>query len=359
MSIVTGSGQTYTDQEVKDWFNVNDPTHTNDGAVAKRAAELGGLDQGEIANALTIGRGGQNGTVQDPAKVGQWVAEPNSGYGWDSQGGLIFKQGQRPPAASGSSGYSPAQLGNPTSWNVTPDQTVEGRVASIINGNSPLQVQARSRSLDAMNSRGLANSSLAITAGEDAAYNAALPIATADASTFAKAAGYNADQSNQFTVRNADYSNQFGLAEIQARTSMSTAQLNSDTARYTANLDSASRERATQFQASNNTLLQTNQQAAGAFNAAMSAVNNIQMNNQMDADTKTKAVANVWHDLQTQFRVLGSVAGLDLTSQLNFAGYPGFDAQGNWVGNAPAATPAPTAAPASIVGTAETGGNSV
>jgi hypothetical protein len=66
----------------------------------------------------------------------------------------------------------------------------------------------------------------------------------------------------------------------------------------------------------------------------------------------------VWRDVQNQLRVLGSVAGLDLTRQLSFAGYPGFDNQGNWVGfedgpgaytrgtaPAPAPTPAPTPAP--------------
>ena len=76
------------------------------------------------------------------------------------------------------------------------------------------------------------------------------------------------------------------------------------------------------MQADNQTLLQTNSNAAQAFNTAASAINNIANNAAMDGDTKTRATADVWNNLQTQLKVLGSVAGLDLTKTLNFAGYP-------------------------------------
>jgi hypothetical protein len=49
-------------------------------------------------------------------------------------------------------------------------------------------------------------------------------------------------------------------------------------------------------------------------------------------NAKTQAVAQIQRDLQSQLRVLGATSGLDLTSQLNFAGYDGFDGSGNFVG---------------------------
>lgn len=350
------TGQTFSDQEVADWMKAYSPTDAQNGALAQRAAELG-LNKDQITTALSIGRNGN----QDPANVDSWVNNtPQNGYQWNDEGIIVrarTKPAPRPPT-NGNTMTAP-QLGTPTRWDVTPEQTVEGRVASIMRDrNNPLMVQARTGALESMNARGLANSSLAVSAGETAAYQAAVPIAQADASTFAKAAGYNADQSNQFAVKNADLQSLAGQANLQSNTQLSTAQLNADTQRYLAGLDNASRERVTQLQSSNSTLLNSNQQAAQAFNQAVVTVGNINMSTTMDADTKTRAVAGVWRDVQNQLRVLGSVAGLDLTRQLSFAGYPGFDNQGNWVGfedgpgaytrgtaPAPAPTPAPTPAP--------------
>ena len=68
------------------------------------------------------------------------------------------------------------------------------------------------------------------------------------------------------------------------------------------------------------------------MNQAVSAVSAIQNNANMDGATKTQAIANIWRDVQTQLRVIGGVAGLDLVKDLNFANYPGFDAAGNYVG---------------------------
>ena len=262
-----------------------------------------------------------------------------------AQASQLTGQQNRPNSAGGGGIINAAQLGSPTPWNVTDEQTVEGRINRLTDPNSPIIQQARTRALQFANQRGLLNSSIASTAADSAAYEAAIPIAQADAATYAKAAGYNADQSNQFAARNAEMDNQMRLAQLNADTQTKIAQLNVD-----------AQTQANTVADANKKLLETNSQAAQAFNTAMSAINNIQNNNQMDADTKTRGVSSVWRDLQTQLNVLGTVAGLNLTSALNFANYPGFDAQGRWVGfedgpgavtrgtappPAPAATPAP------------------
>jgi hypothetical protein len=247
------------------------------------------------------------------------------------------------PAATGGTGggstgiiasqTKSAQLGTPTDWNVTPDQTVEGRIAAIIGDkNNPLQQIARTNALEEANSRGLANSAMAVSAGERAAFEAAMPIATADAATFAKAAGYNADQKNQFARENVTAENQFRMQGMNNDAQKDLALINRDTQLQLSRMNSEQQQLAAKLELDNQKLLQTNGKAAEAFNTAMSAINNVNMNDKMDADTKTRTVASIWRDTQIQLNTLGRVAGLNLTQDLDFANMPGFNDKGLYVG---------------------------
>jgi hypothetical protein len=233
--------------------------------------------------------------------------------------------------AAGSSNYAP--------WNVTPEQTVEGRIASIINGGSPIIAQARAGAVDAMNARGLSNSSLATTASDAAAYQAAIPIASADAATTAKASGYNADIQNQIGMQGRQLASQEKQAQLGADTQKYTAQLNADTQRYVSGLSSQTQVQVQQMQQDNQKLLQTNGNAAQAFNQSMVAIANIEQNDKMDAAAKQQAIAQIMQNLQAQMRTIGTVANIDLSGTLNFQNMPGFDANGHWIGF-PATPPA-------------------
>jgi hypothetical protein len=273
------------------------------------------------------------------------------------------------------------RIGTPTSWDITSDQTVQGQIQKILDPNNPLMVQAKTTADEEWNRRGLVNSGMAATGAQDAMLRAAVPIATSDAATYGKAAGYNADQLNQVATKNAEMANTVGIANLNANNSwaqanlgantqldqtrmqigsqldqtrmqigsqQAIAQLNSDTQKYVNQLDSATKLQAQQMQDANQTLLNTNQQAASMFNQAMVSMANIQNNPNLDADNKTQAIAQVWGTLQTQVKVLSAVTGLNLN--LNFAGFPGFNEQGEFVGvgnegGAVNATPVPTAAP--------------
>lgn len=148
--------------------------------------------------------------------------------------------------------YNAAQVGDPTKWNVDKSQTMQGQLQQITAQDSPLMAQAKARAIEQMNERGLANSSMALTAAESALYDAAMPIAQNDAQTFAKAAGYNADMSNKFTLQNTDWQNQalmFGaeqsnLASRQNAQNINTT-LNSrernETTKWAAQLDADTR----------------------------------------------------------------------------------------------------------------------
>jgi hypothetical protein len=194
-----------------------------------------------------------------------------------------------------------------------------------------------------MAARGLQNSDLAISAGEQAAYAAAVPIAQADAATAAKAAGYDADIQNQMTMQGNQLGSQEKIAQLQSDTQRYGYDTNAATQKYTADLnarsqqliagmDNDNRVQIQQLQNDNQRLLQTNSNAASAFNQSMVAVANIEQNTTMDANAKTQAIAQIMQNLQQQLTTLGKVSSIDLSGTLNFASMPGFDAQGHWVG---------------------------
>ena len=112
---------------------------------------------------------------------------------------------------------------------------------------------------------------------------------------------------------------------------------------------------ANRLQQANQTLISTNGNAAQSFNQAVAAINQINLNDKMDAAHKTQAVAEVWHTVQSQLKVIGAVAGLNLTGALALANSPGFDANGNWIGfpadasTSATNTPAPNSPAASPV----------
>ncbi len=280
------------------------------------------------------------GKLWNAAQVNGWnSADIGREVGWDAQtvDALFGKYGYGKTPGTLSPGQpmpsGAAQLGNPTTWDIDKDQTVEGRIAGIVGDrNNPLQVIARNNAMEQAAARGLVNSAMAASAGEKAAFDAALPIAQSDAATYAKAASYNADMRNQFAKSNVDSDNQFRLQDKQIGAEKDIALINRETQRQITTLNADLQKDADKIATDNKVLLETNQQASGIMNQAVSAVSAIQNNANMDGATKTQAIANIWRDVQTQLRVIGGVAGLDLVKDLNFANYPGFDAAGNYVG---------------------------
>lgn len=79
----------------------------------------------------------------------------------------------------------------------TADELVENRITSLLAGTNPYVQNARTRGVRQSASRGLQNSSFGAAAGESSAINAALPIASQDASAFGAAATQNADAQNR------------------------------------------------------------------------------------------------------------------------------------------------------------------
>lgn len=246
------------------------------------------------------------------------------------------------PTAPAASTYNPSTLGTPTAWNVSGNQTVQGQLAQVMDPNSPIIQQAMTQGKEYANDRGLLNSSIGQGAAMSAAYAAALPIAQADASTYAKAAGYNADEQNQFNVRNQDAQNQSGqfnanannqmgqaqlsaqtqavIAQLQAQTQTNLSYLDHQTQTNLANLDSATRTNLATIEANYHVLMQSNQSASNLFQQVTQNITNISMSNQMDAAAKQAAVDNQLKLLQSGMQVNGAVSNLNLGSLLDFSG---------------------------------------
>ena len=91
-----------------------------------------------------------------------------------------------------------------------------GRVNSIINSGSPLMKTAATRAAQAMQGRGLRNSSLAVQAGQQAVIETATPMAQTDANLFQQQALANQNAKNTANQFNANTKTTVGLAGLDA-----------------------------------------------------------------------------------------------------------------------------------------------
>jgi len=112
------------------------------------------------------------------------------------------------------------------------NSTVQGQLTSVLDKGSPLMDRASTKAAQAMNGKGLLNSSLAVSAGQSALYDAALPIAQQDAKTFADAGQTNAQLGTQVSLSNAGFKNDAGKfgadAANQAKAQQSAAGIQSE-----------------------------------------------------------------------------------------------------------------------------------
>ena len=135
--------------------------------------------------------------------------------------GINLSQLQNPSSAQSSgmptTGINLSQLQGANSWDVQPNETVRSQLQQIIADDSPLMQQARTRALQTANSRGLLNSSMAMTAADSAMYDAAMPIATQDASTYARAGEFNSNTKNTFSRDNNQFVRDAYMADFNVQ----------------------------------------------------------------------------------------------------------------------------------------------
>lgn len=259
---------------------------------------------------------------------------------WPSAAGYDPAVGTGQTATSTATGYTPAATPATTNWDVTPDQTVAGQVKKIIDEGSPLQQQAGARADQQSNRRGLLNSSLAVGAGQAALYDAAMPIATADAARYGQAAGYNTDTTNKFNAAGFDAANQAKSFEATAanresefNADASNRQLQADqtainqSSQFGADatnrallsqLDSTTRVQLADIEANYKSLLQASDSASKLQQQSFLNITEISRSNTLDQAAKDAAVANQISMLKTGLGIIGAIGNLDLGPLLTF-----------------------------------------
>lgn len=271
---------------------------------------------------------------------------------------------------------TPTAVGyKPNEFTVNKQATVAGQLDDVIKQDSPLLQQARRRAElkadQAMNDRGLLNTSLAVGAATEAAdaalYDRAIPIAQQDATTYGTAATNttnaqnaafyakmqadnaatmraaelntnvslaNADATTKADAATAGTANQFKqigletdralqLADKEYQRAMATATLDANTRVQLANLDNATRlelanvDRNTRVELStieNNyrQLLQLNQDASAMYNQASTNISNISASN-LSKEAKDAAIRTQLNLLQEGLRAKQAVTGTAAT----------------------------------------------
>lgn len=231
-----------------------------------------------------------------------------------------------------------------TPWNVTTPQTVQGQLQTVLDPNNPLMVQARTQADQQSNARGLINSSIGVSAGEDAMIKNALPIAQQDATTNANSGQFNANSSNQANAFNAQASNTASISNADNATKMLQSQLGVDSQMALAKLSSKTTTDLATFNAQNTQLLKSSESASSLFNQIVTNMANISSSTTMDGPAKQIAIDNQMIQLRQGMNAISANASTapSAISSLNLAQYFPADSLTPIAPDAPAAAPAPT-----------------
>lgn len=202
---------------------------------------------------------------------------------------------------------------------VQSNETVQGQIAGLIDKNSPLLQQARNQAMMTANARGLINTSIAASAGESAAYGAALPIAQADARAYEQAARDQQallSQTGQFNVGQA---NEMARATLAAQTQAEQFNAEQQNRILSQNLDAANRTSLATIEANYKTLMQSSASASDIYKQSLANITNITMNPDMDATAKQAAVNQQVELLRDGMAVSSAINGLNLQDILTFS----------------------------------------
>ena len=216
-------------------------SHVNDAYQANfgRDAEAGGLKHWQdLANAKTYGSVADlNSTIRASA-IGQDVYARDDGAKYDTawrsdldpnSGNLVYdatKDQWNPSVKKTLTAAATAPsiaTYTPTVQAVDQSGLVKNQMAGLLNSDSSYMQSARTRAQQAGQASGLLNSSLAATSGEKAASDAALSIATPDATAVNTQSLKNQDALNTAGQFNANWANDFSKLSLQQQYALQSA----------------------------------------------------------------------------------------------------------------------------------------
>lgn len=159
---------------------------------------------GAVADAITNASGG-------PSAPNPTMTTPTSATAPATRSTPSTATTGAPAAGTPTTGTSTAGTGFPSPVLRDLDEakdTVAGRLSKLMDVNNPIIAQARANAIKSANDRGMANSSMASGAAEEAAVASMLPVAQQDAQTSFTQGRANQDTSNQFSLTDATFGHQ-------------------------------------------------------------------------------------------------------------------------------------------------------
>lgn len=317
---------------------------------------------------MTIGLTGEPGRGLVSSTTNQAPAAPTATAAQSpAPGALQTTQAQ---------GAAPVVADQARTQNATVDpstMTVQGQLAGLISSGNPLLVQAQTRAAQQANRRGLLNSSMAVGAGESALYDAAMPIAQADAGTYRDVELSNADMRQQTEIANVGARNQtqqFNAGEQNTTSRFNTSEQNTG-ARFSAEqqqqtalentrlqqqanmtnaenqtrmllqqMDANTRVEMTNIEANYRTLMQASQSASDLYSQTLRNITDITNNQNLDANAKNAAIARQREMLVNGMNLIAGMNNLNVSELLNF-GPTGGGGQGTDLPAAPAPSRTP------------------
>lgn len=348
-------GRKADDEGMAFWTNAAKQNPTGDLA----SMITSGAQTQDRAAMADIGAGGvdTSQTWSDPSLNPNDVAAQKDVWDAASNKWVASKPAVAPSLTASS--YTPSLLKDPAKWDVTKDQTVAGQMEKYADPNNPYAQMWGAQGAMGAAARGFTgNSTIRDTGILNSVMANAAPIASADASTQAKAAGYNTDESNQFSVANQNATNtagafnaaqanqlatskytadtsaatQLGVTDKNNATALAQSNLSANTQKYVADTSASTQLAVTKMNAAsqaeisrahdaNSALIQGNTQAQQAYNSYVAAVAQIDQNAALDYNAKAAAI-------NTQTQIFNSaIAGLktanpgmgDVSSPLNLS----------------------------------------
>jgi hypothetical protein len=218
-----------------------------------------------------------------------------------------------------------------TPYTVSPNATVASQIKDIVASGSPLMQQAEANAKDMAQQKGLLNSSMAVTAGQTGLLNAALPIASADAATWDRAATNTSTAANQASQFNSTAANQALSAYATQQNSLQQTRMNNESAIQIQNLQNEGNlaniraqgvinVQLTELQNANKLLLQSNAGAAQLYAQALTQMGAISTNPNLSQDQKANALNNMVMMTSDGLHIMSQISSTpDVASLLNFS----------------------------------------
>jgi len=203
-----------------------------------------------------------------------------------------------------------------------PTETVAGQLHSLLSSGNPYVERAKSGARETANQRGLLNTSMAAGAGEAAAIDAALPIASADANVYGTASRENQGYTNTAGQFNAGAKNTAGLqGAAAANTSLLSAQ-NSGQEVVLQTLKGNQAKELADIEAQYKNTTQSSASATALFAQVSKNISDILNDPNTSTEQKQSAVDRQTNILEMQLIIIGELANIDLVGLLDFSVLP-------------------------------------